>query len=166
MHDATTAFARSSEHPWQHMVGAPRTGPVICHNDLSPANTIWSSDGAPVFIDWDLAAPGPPIWDLAYAAYRFVPLYDDAACERLGIPVRPRAPRLRRFVAAYGEVDLSELLDTVEGRPVSLVETARAWAEEGRPGWVDVWRDTGGRQWLGSLDHVRRERAAWLRPES
>lgn len=95
-----------------------------------------------------------------------MPLYDDAACERLGIPARPRAPRLRRFVAAYGEIDLSELLDTVEARLVSLVETARAWAAQGRPGWVDVWRDTGGRQWLGSLEHVRRERAAWLRPGS
>jgi aminoglycoside phosphotransferase (APT) family kinase protein len=55
--------------------GAPRDGGVVCHNDLSPDNTVYEPAGKPrAFIDWDLAAPAPPLWDLAWAAYRFVPL--------------------------------------------------------------------------------------------
>lgn len=38
-------------------------------------------------IDLDLASPGPRVWDMAYTAYRFVPLTDPANPTR-----RTRAP--------------------------------------------------------------------------
>jgi aminoglycoside phosphotransferase (APT) family kinase protein len=162
LHTATASFRAPPDAAWQVMVGAPTGGPVVCHNDLAPANTAWTPAGEPVFLDWDLAAPAPPLWDLGYAAYRFVPLYDDASCERLGIRSRPRGPRLRRFAAAAGIDDLEALLDTAEARLHSLIETARNWGEQGRGGWRDVWRDTGGRQWQSSLSHVRTARSHWV----
>ena len=100
LHDATAGFAAPAGALWQRMVGAPADGPVICHNDLSPDNAIRTPSGL-VLVDWDLAAPGTRVWDVAWAAYRWVPLYDDATCARLDIPVPDRG-RLRLLVDAYG----------------------------------------------------------------
>jgi hypothetical protein len=46
---------------------------IIAHHDLAPWNLIighrqWA------FIDWDTAAPGTRLWDLAYAMHGFAPL--------------------------------------------------------------------------------------------
>ena len=47
---------------------------MICHNDVAPYNTVFV-DGRPrALIDFDTAGPGPRVWDIAYAAYTFVPL--------------------------------------------------------------------------------------------
>ena len=92
----------------------------------------------------------------------WVPLYDDATCARLDIPVPDRA-RLRVLVDAYGldAADRAALLPTVEARIRCLIATARTWGTQGRAGWVDVWRDTGGRQWQAGLAYVRSQRKAW-----
>jgi hypothetical protein len=59
-HEAAATVEAPPDAEWQFMVGAPRTGEVVCHNDLSPDNTIYGDNGAPrAFVDWDLAAPGP-----------------------------------------------------------------------------------------------------------
>jgi len=89
-------------------------------------------------------------------------LYDDATCARLDIPVPDRG-RLRLLVDAYGldAADRAALVPTVEARIECLIATARTWGTEGRPGWVDVWRDTGGRQWQAGLAYVRSQRGAW-----
>jgi aminoglycoside phosphotransferase (APT) family kinase protein len=153
------SFVEPANARWQFMVGAPRTGEVICHNDLSPDNTVFHPAGDPrAFIDWDLAAPAPPLWDLAWAAYRFVPLYDDATCERLGYPIPSRPARLRTLCDAYGLENRQSLLPTVCERIRVLYDTARTWGEEGRPGWRDVWADTRGEQWLRGLRYVEAER--------
>ena len=161
-HDATRTFDPPASAHWQFLVGSPETGDVICHNDLSPSNLIWA-DGRPrALIDWDLAASGTPSWDLAYALYRFVPLYSDEDCARLEIPLRPRGPRIRVFCAAYGVEATPDLLDVVEQRIKALYDSARVWGEAGAAGWSDVWRQTRGEQWLRSLRFVHEQRADWV----
>lgn len=161
-HLASRSFVAPTGAHWQFMVGAPREGSVICHNDLSPDNTVYEPPGVPrALIDWDLAAPGPPLWDFAWAAYRFVPLYDDATCERLGYPFGRQAERLRILADAYGLEEREALLPTVCERIRVLYDTARVWGGEGRPGWREVWRDTRGEQWLRGLRHVEAKRADW-----
>jgi aminoglycoside phosphotransferase (APT) family kinase protein len=161
-HEASRSFVAPAAARWQFMVGAPREGSVICHNDLSPDNTVYEPRGVPrAFIDWDLAAPAPPLWDFAWAAYRFVPLYDDATCERLGYPAGRQAERLRILSDSYGLEEREALVSAVCERIRVLYETARVWGEAGRPGWRDVWRDTRGEQWLRGLHHVETKRAEW-----
>ncbi|MDD6792702.1 MAG: phosphotransferase, partial [Thermobifida fusca] len=71
-HDATVGFVPPRDAVWQLPERAPRE--VICHGDVAPYNTVFRT-GLPVaFIDFDAAHPGPRLWDLALAAYRFVPL--------------------------------------------------------------------------------------------
>lgn len=164
LHEATRSFRQPDRASWQFMVGAPREGAVICHNDLSPDNTVYDPVGSPrAFIDWDLAAPGPPLWDFGWAAYRFVPLYDEETCKRLGVPFGRQAERLRLFCDAYGLEEREALLTTVCERITVLYETARAWGEAGRPGWREVWRDTRGKQWLRGLRHVEAQQPIWQR---
>jgi aminoglycoside phosphotransferase (APT) family kinase protein len=163
-HKASKSFVPSARARWQFMLGAPREGDVVCHNDLSPDNTVYEPPGNPrAFIDWDLAAPAPAIWDLAWAAYRFVPLYDEATCTRLGYPFGRQEERLRILSDAYGLEGREALLATVCTRIRVLYDTARTWGEAGRPGWQDVWKDTRGEQWLRGLRHVEAHRAIWQR---
>lgn len=124
-HDAVAGFDPPPDAGWRtsHQPACISTGGlaacdlIVCHNDLAPYNTIYTPDRRPwALIDFDLAAPGPATWDLAYAAWRFVPLYTDADCRLIGLPVRPRGPRLRAFCAAYGLADATGFLDVLRTR--------------------------------------------------
>jgi thiamine kinase-like enzyme len=47
---------------------------VIVHHDVSPYNSVRQPENSLVLLDWDFARPGDPIEDLAWAAWRWVPL--------------------------------------------------------------------------------------------
>ncbi|MGK5741898.1 phosphotransferase [Micromonospora sp. URMC 103] len=55
---------------------------TVCHRDLSPKNTVYRDSAAgplPVaFLDWDLAAPGRRIEDVAFACWHWAELGPDA----------------------------------------------------------------------------------------
>lgn len=100
-HETVSGFELPSGVGW-YFESLPGKRTVVCHNDLSPRNTVFR-EGRPVaFLDWDLAAPAPPEWDLAQAAWQFVPLSDDVACARHGWSQPPdRASRLRILCDGY-----------------------------------------------------------------
>ncbi len=50
-------------------------------------------------IDFDFASPGPRLWDLAYLAYRIVPLTADTAD---GFSASEREDRLDTLLRSYG----------------------------------------------------------------
>ncbi|WP_203896221.1 phosphotransferase [Actinoplanes xinjiangensis] len=47
---------------------------VVCHHDLSPKNTVYRGAVPVAFIDWDDAAPGRRVQDVAHACWQFVGL--------------------------------------------------------------------------------------------
>lgn len=144
-HDATASFVPSRTARWMRQVGHPRTGEVICHNDLGPYNTVFR-EGRPVaFIDFDDAAPGPREWDLAYVAYRFVPFYPDDVCI---LPVNgwPRPPershRLALLCAAYGWQDPQAVMPVMHKRISAMVATGLARHEAGVAMYGAEWKQT------------------------
>lgn len=156
-HDATRGWTCPSAD-WRFQAGAPRTGPVICHNDVGPDNTIYRSGRPAAFIDWDFAAPAPPEWDVAYALWRFVPLYDDAACSRLGWPVAARAPRIARFLAAYGLDPRDDLFDVVLHRMDVTRRTIETWTD---PGFTRLRHEGRLTEISANMRYVEHARPEW-----
>lgn len=72
---AQEGLALDPTKPWRRAEGAPlRADEVIVHHDISPYNTVRRQDDSLVVLDWDFARPGDPVEDLAWAAWRWVPL--------------------------------------------------------------------------------------------
>ena len=101
-HDAQYGFVPPPGAVWRSFGPPPADSEVICHHDAAPHNVIWRPDGPLSLIDFDLASPGARIYDVAYAAWTWVPLFSDRDSYTLGWkrPNRPR--RLRMFADAYG----------------------------------------------------------------
>jgi hypothetical protein len=98
-HDLTagTALAERSE--------------VVCHNDLSPRNTIYRDDGDGLrpcaFIDWDLAAPGKRIHDVAHMCWQYPGLGPGVT------NVAEAARQVRVICDSYRLADRRPLIDTI-----------------------------------------------------
>ncbi|MDG9715442.1 aminoglycoside phosphotransferase family protein [Streptomyces sp. DH24] len=115
---------------------------VVCHNDLSPRNTVYRPAGGelrPVaFIDWDLAAPGKRIHDVAHVCWQYLGL--GPAVTDIGNTAR----RMRLIADGYGLEDRSRLVPTIlwwQDRCVGGASTpgrTRAtprWSGSARPAW-------------------------------
>jgi Ser/Thr protein kinase RdoA (MazF antagonist) len=93
---------------------------VVCHNDPGPNNTVFQ-DGTPVaFIDFDFAAPGDPIEDLAYLGWTWC-----VSSKASRGPADVQARQLRAMGAAYGllPVQASRLVESMierQGRNVTF----------------------------------------------
>ncbi|ERL63697.1 phosphotransferase [Schleiferilactobacillus shenzhenensis] len=71
-------------------------GQTVCHNDLSPCNFVFQRGQPVAIIDWDAAAVGDPLDDLAYALWLWLDLgnpdNDLVSCRT----------RLQAMLTAYG----------------------------------------------------------------
>jgi Ser/Thr protein kinase RdoA (MazF antagonist) len=101
LHDATRDSPLTDGHP------------VVCHHDAGPNNTVFVS-GVPVaFIDFDLAAPGDPVEDVAYTAWTW------CVSSNAAFPPPPaQAAQLRVLADAYGlaAADRPRLVDAIADR--------------------------------------------------
>jgi Ser/Thr protein kinase RdoA (MazF antagonist) len=69
---------------------------VVCHNDAGPNNVVFR-EGLPVaLIDFDFAAPGAALDDLAYMAWAW------CISSKRGEPVASQAAQVRLLADAYG----------------------------------------------------------------
>lgn len=128
-HDATVNYIPPVDAVWQFAYPDPHQHEIICHGDVAPYNMIYQKGKPHALIDFDTAGPGPRLWDLAYAAYRFVPLSYAQDMQNLGLsdPLI-QGPRLRLFCQAYGlEQPATEILDFVECR----LQAMCSWLSEG-----------------------------------
>ena len=143
-HDATVGFAERHPKGWQ----LPSREPVevVCHGDFAPHNCVL--DGARVVgvIDFDTAHPGPRLWDVAYAVYRFAPLSPEE-------PLVDQGRRAQLFCDSYGlGVERAHLAQAVENRLDALVDLIRTKATAGHPAFARHLAD-------GHIEHYLRDRA-------
>jgi Phosphotransferase enzyme family len=143
-HDAVSDFTPRLDAVWRIGAHKWRPGDVIGHNDAAPYNAVWTPSSSPGdaalaqlvgFIDWDFACPCPPIWDLAFTAFSWVPLHarDIVAAEGFSdFDARPR--RLRLLLAAYGyNGPVRPVLETVRTRIAAHAQDVRDIAAGGDP---------------------------------
>ncbi|MEV4415538.1 phosphotransferase [Catellatospora sp. NPDC049609] len=126
---------------------------VVCHNDLAPRNTVYRDGGAglrPVaFIDWDAAAPGARIHDVAHVCWQYLdlgPTVEDVteAARLIGV-----------IAAAYGLADRSRLVPAVLWWQDRCRRGIEAAAEGGDPAMIRLCA-------RGVPDQIRADHA-WTR---
>lgn len=135
-HDATLDFAGPPGGAWQWPAHEPAE--VICHNDFAPYNMLFEDGELTGIIDWDLASPGPRVWDMGYAAYRFVALTDPANPDVRNPGVAEQARRLARFCDAYGKPEPGTVAQTAIAILRELVAFIRREAAAGDPAQTAV----------------------------
>ena len=135
-HDATVTLVNAHD--------AARSGTeIVCHNDLSPCNTVFRS-GIPVaLIDFDEACPGTRAFDLGYAAW----LWLDWGNREW--PAAIQQNRLRVFLAAYGPGPTeSEVVASAIERQSIVVAAGHRTGNRDMADWA-----ADCRQW--TLTHLR-----------
>jgi Ser/Thr protein kinase RdoA (MazF antagonist) len=154
-HDATLDFVSPSGAHWQMVYPDATQHEIICHNDFAPYNVVYIDAQPHAVIDFDLAGPGPRLWDLAYAAYRFVPLSYAADMRELGLSdLAQQNRRLQLFCTAYGLAAPQGLLDMVAQRIQAMCDLLANRAAAGDPAFRKMVDD-------GHLAHYQRELAAF-----
>lgn len=107
---------------------------VVCHHDLDPRNTVYQEqDGVllPVaLIDWDLAAPGRRVQDVARIVWQFLPLAAGVT------DLAGTARRLRLVADTYGLIDRDQLLPTVLWWQERCWRGIEAGAAAGQPAMI------------------------------
>ena len=141
-------------HLWGSAVPSRWAGTVVLHNDPNLDNVVFRDGQAVALIDFDLASPGEPVWDLAIAARLWVPLRDpvDVPDDR-----RHRARhRLAVLADAYGMPlrNRPRLLDAARASHDWCYDIMRTGAERGQQGYAEAWT-------AGKRAHVDRGRT-WL----
>ena len=133
-HAVAADFTPPAGAVWR-MGGQWHPGLVIGHNDAAPYNAVWGDGRLAGFIDWDMAGPVTRQWDLAFAAFSWVPLHARHVARREGFTefgARPR--RLRLFLAEYGWTGtVAGFLDVVGTRMRAHAAGIRGLAAAGDP---------------------------------
>jgi aminoglycoside phosphotransferase (APT) family kinase protein len=131
-HQAVADFVPPPGAVWRDG-GAWSPGLIIGHNDTAPYNAAWHQGTLAGFFDWDFAGPATPEWDLAFAAFSWVPLHARHVAAAEGFTdfaARPR--RLRRFLRAYDwPAPEAEFLKVVRARVQAHADGVRSLAAAG-----------------------------------
>ena len=83
LHDAARGFDPQGR-TWHDALADPAGGTLVCHNDVEPSNVVFSDGTAVALLDFEFAAPGRPVYDLAQLARLCVPIDDEFDQARLG----------------------------------------------------------------------------------
>jgi len=94
-HEAVADFVPPPGAVWRGR-GIWSPGLIIAHNDAATYNAAWHQGRLTGFFDWDFAGPATPEWDLAFAAFSWVPLHTRHYTAATALPVRTRFVRRRR----------------------------------------------------------------------
>ena len=102
-HAAVADFTPPAPAIWRHGPQDLEPGEIVLHGDFAPHNLIWTGDRLTGVIDFELARPGLPLEDAAYAVIRVAQLRPDDMAARAGFAAPPRRRRrLEAFAEGYG----------------------------------------------------------------
>jgi hypothetical protein len=101
LHDAARGFDPTGL-TWDDSLADPTGGTLVCHNDVEPSNVVFRDGIAVALLDFEFAAPGRPVYDLAQLARLCVPIDDDVDQARLGWQPADEPARLRLVADEYG----------------------------------------------------------------
>jgi hypothetical protein len=158
-HDATTRWEIPASASWSAALADPAGGPVICHNDVCIENVVFHDGGAAALLDFDFAAPGRRVWDVAQTARYWIPLTDPELPAAANRGVRDPIGRLRRFVDAYGlEADgRRQFVDVVLEAERGARRFVEAQAARGVAGFARMWDEAAVRRFDRKIAWIDRQ---------
>jgi aminoglycoside phosphotransferase (APT) family kinase protein len=148
LHEASVAVPVDTRTAWPQALADPEGGRMLCHNDVCLENVVFRDGRATALIDFDLAAPGRPVWDVAMTARYWVPMLDPASAAAF-YPAGLDAPtRLRILADSYGlsPQDRAELPGVIEQATRSCRAFVADRVAEGDPLYTQVLSERGGWQ--------------------
>ncbi|MER6218100.1 MULTISPECIES: phosphotransferase [unclassified Streptomyces] len=132
-HEAVRDFRPPADARWRGQEEEWRPGLIIRHGDLGPWNSIWNGDRLTGFIDWDFAAPGHALDDLAQLAWYAVPLRPDEQQRRESVTGdHTLRSRLDALCSAYGARPAAVLdaLEALQSREAARIERLGGQGQE------------------------------------
>ncbi|WP_078553815.1 phosphotransferase [Bacillus alkalicellulosilyticus] len=152
-HEAVSDFPIPAD--WEPLDNTPNQVDVLCHNDFAMYNIIFNEEKPVGLIDFDVAAPGPRIWDIAYTLYTCVPLSRfilSEQGEKVDYDTKKHASvikqRIHLFFEAYGEIVPDNIFEIVIRRLEALCTTMKRKAAEGDNAFLKMIKE-------GHLDHYQ-----------
>ena len=145
LHDAARGFDPEGLS-WNDVLADPGGGTLVCHNDVELSNVVFRDGIAVALLDFEFAAPGRPVYDVAQLARTSVPIEDDLDRARMGWRPADRPARLRLIAEAYGlsRDGRAELLTAMD----DAIDRIEAWArrnyDAGDPTTIAMLNRTGG----------------------
>lgn len=137
-HDAVAGFD-ARPYAWSAAAPRPFAGGGITHNDPNLDNVVFRDGHAVALIDFDLAAPGDPVWDVAGTARLWAPLRDPA--DTHDVRRDRELERLRILADAYGLDDAgrARLAAAATAHHEWMCELVGDGARRGVPGFAEYW---------------------------
>lgn len=165
-HEAVQDFPFMNElKPIDH---TPGEAEVVCHNDFAVYNIIFNGQKPVGIIDFDVAGPGPKMWDAAYTLYTCLPLsrfYLSEAEEPVHYDSLLHAERVKKRVAlffeAYGEEMPPTFFEIVQLRLEGLCQTIKRKAGEGDSAFQKMIEEGHLSHYEADIDFVRKHHHEW-----
>ncbi|WP_347552996.1 phosphotransferase (plasmid) [Pseudalkalibacillus hwajinpoensis] len=167
-HDAVSDF--SFDYRWQSIDNTPKPYEVLCHNDFAIYNIIFNYKRPVGIIDFDVAAPGPRLWDIVYTLYTCVPLsrlYHTENGEPVYYDSSRDANRIKHrvnlFFESYGMEGMkADYLEMVLLRLEGLCKTIKRKAKEGDMAFQKMIDEGHHEHYQNEIKFIREHGKEWI----
>ena len=159
LHDALATFTIPAGVDW--WLPAVEPGEIVVHGDFAPYNCVLQNGTITGVFDFDTAHPAHRLWDVGYAAYRWVPLVAPSNPDGYG-SIESQIRRLPEFCEAYGISELGPVIDNARLRLLVMVKSMRQHAADGHTAFQQHLRDGHDALYLRAIDYLEANRAVLI----
>lgn len=166
-HDAVSDFPFSDD--WKPIDNTPDKVEVLCHNDFARYNIIFNGERPIGIIDFDVAGPGPRLWDIAYTLYTCVPLsrfYHSETGEKVYYNSLQHANRIKQrvklFFESYGVEMEQDFLEMMLLRLEGLCKTIIRKANDGDIAFRKMVDEGHLEHYQDDIKFIREHREEWI----